>query len=235
MLNRTLHTHAVQNLNAVHRNVGYTMTWLFLVIFGCAVHAEQPVAVGSAAVAEDMNYRDNSDAELTHMVKNWASLSPTERRLLLSEIRSRMKLAKTPESSGAAAKNGDARSKNNLDLNEVMARQSYGRTVRRPDGSLVTETETIKITPRGRQVTRQTTITAANSARGPLNQTSKQEAGAADVVGPSNVVPPQRVMRTKIRFGTGFEQRRSTAADPAAVAIQPDTDKSVPIAEPPKR
>ena len=225
----------MQNLNAVHRNVVLAITWLFLVIFGCAVHAEQTASVESAAVVENMDYRNNSDAELTHMVKSWASLSPTQRRLLLSEIRSRMKVAKTADSSGAAAQDDDVRSKNNLDLNKVMARQSYGRTVRRPDGSVVTETETVKITPRGRQVTRQTTIRAADSARGPSNHTSKQEAGDADVLGLSTVAPPRRAMGTKIRFGTGFEQRRSTVADPAAVAIQPDTGKRVPSAEPPKR
>ena len=146
-----------------------------------------------------------------------------------------MKLAKTANSSGTAAQNADAQSKNNLDLNKVMARQSYGRTVRRPDGSVVTETETVKITPRGRQVTRQTTIRAADSARGPSNHTSKQEAGAADVVGPSNVVPPRRVMRTKIRFGTGFEQRRSTAADPTAAATASEAGASAPDSESPQR
>jgi hypothetical protein len=43
--------------------------------------------------AEPANYSDSSDAELTQLVKNWARLSPTQRRLLLSEVRSRMKQA----------------------------------------------------------------------------------------------------------------------------------------------
>ena len=44
-------------------------------------------------MTERSDYRNNSDAELTQLVRNWAQVLSTERRLLLSEIRSRMKQA----------------------------------------------------------------------------------------------------------------------------------------------
>ncbi len=133
-----------------------------------------------------------------------------------------MKSAKAADASQSALPADKSGSKNASALNQVMAQQSYGRTVRRPDGSLVTETETIKITPRGRQVTRQTTITPAKSARNGAHQPPNQRVGDQDALGASALTPPRRVMRTKIRFGTGFERRHSTAANPAAVAEAQD-------------
>ena len=228
LFNSTINTHAVRDLNASLRCVWSIITWLFLMAFGCAVHAELAVVAESVGVDQHINYRDRSDAQLTNMVGNWASLSPTQRRLLLSEIRARMKSAKTADSSGGAQKQDGGGSKQQLDLNRVSAQQSYGRTVRRPDGSLVTETETIKITPRGRQVTRHTTIRPANG--GP-----QAEVGNTGVVASSGLPPAQRVVRTKIRFGTGFEQRRSTAADPTAAVTASEAGASAPDSESPQR
>ncbi len=204
---------------------------MLLLVLAGAVSAQQR-DLAELDQVEHMNYRDNSDAELTQMVKNWASLSPTQRRLLLSEIRSRMKSAKAADTSQSAVPAAKDGSKNASALNQVMAQQSYGRTVRRPDGSLVTETETIKITPRGRQVTRQTTITPAKSAHQPPNQ----EVDDQVTLSASALTSPRRVMRAKIRFGTGFERRHSTAANPAAVAGVQDKqpDESSTSSEPPK-
>ena len=192
-----------------------------LLVLASAVSAQQR-DLAELNRAEHANYSEHSDAELTQMVKNWASLSPTQRRLLLSEIRSRMKSAKAAASSQDAQPADRPGSKNASTLNQVMAQQSYGRTVRRPDGSLVTETETIKITPRGRQVTRQTTITPAQPARNGMAQPPIQKVDEQVTVSASTLTQPRRVMRTKIRFGTGFEQRRSSAASPAAVAQAQD-------------
>ena len=133
-----------------------------------------------------------------------------------------MKSAKAAASSQDAQPADMPGSKNASTLNQVMAQQSYGRTVRRPDGSLVTETETIKITPRGRQVTRQTTITPAQPARNGMAQPPIQKVDEQVTVSASTLTQPRRVMRTKIRFGTGFEQRHSSAASPAAVAQAQD-------------
>ena len=131
-----------------------------------------------------------------------------------------MKSAKAAASSQDAQPADKSGSKNASTLNQVMAQQSYGRTVRRPDGSLVTET--IKITPRGRQVTRQTTITPAQPARNGMAQPPTQKVDEQVTVSASTLTQPRRVMRTKIRFGTGFEQRHSSAASPAAVAQAQD-------------
>ena len=208
---------------------------MLLLVLAGAVSAQQR-DLAELDQVEHMNYRDNSDAELTQMVKNWASLSPTQRRLLLSEIRSRMKSAKAADTSQSAVPAAKDGSKNASALNQVMAQQSYGRTVRRPDGSLVTETETIKITPRGRQVTRQTTITPAKSARNAAHQSPNQEVDDQVTLSASASTSPRRVMRAKIRFGTGFERRHSTAANPAAVAGVQDKqpDESSTSSEPPK-
>ena len=51
------------------------------------------LATPPTQMTERSDYRNSSDAELTQLVRNWAQLSPTERRLLLSEIRTRMKQA----------------------------------------------------------------------------------------------------------------------------------------------
>ena len=206
-----------------------------LLVLASAVSAQQQ-DLAELNRAEHVNYSEHSDAELTQMVKNWASLSPTQRRLLLSEIRSRMKSAKAAASSQDAEPADKPGSKNASTLNQVMAQQSYGRTVRRPDGSLVTETETIKITPRGRQVTRQTTITPAKSARNAAHQPPNQEVDDQVTLSASALTSPRRVMRAKIRFGTGFERRHSTAANPAALAGVQDKqpDESSTSSEPPK-
>lgn len=207
----------IQALDTGRRTYWRWATCVLLLVLASTVSAEQR-DLAQLDQAEHTNYRDNSDAELTQMVKNWASLTPTERRLLLSEIRSRMKSAKATDVSQSAVPADKSGSKDASALNQVMAQQSYGRTVRRPDGSLVTETETIKITPRGRQVTRQTTITPAKSVRIGVHQSPNQKAGDQGALSASALTPPRRVMRTKIRFGTGFERRHSTAANRAAVA-----------------
>ncbi|MGB0997201.1 MAG: hypothetical protein ACPGXJ_02900 [Pseudomonadales bacterium] len=166
-------------------------------------------ALTPTQVTEQPDYRNSSDAELTQLVRNWAQLSPTERRLLLSEVRTRMKHANAQGNSEGGAKAPQPQA----DLNRVLAQKTYGRTVQRPDGSVVTETQTIKITPQGRQVTRQTTI------RPPAN--SNPNLAAAGEVGqvavdPTMGKPPRRVMRTKIRFGAGFERRQGAVENPEA-------------------
>ena len=221
--NRLLSNNAnlIQTSDAVRCRTWRSVTSLLLLVLASAAHSQQP-DLAELDQAEHTNYRENSDAELTQMVKNWASLSPTQRRLLLSEIRSRMKSAKAADASVGTVPADKAGSKSSSALNQVITQQSYGRTLRRPDGSLVTETETIKITPRGRQVTRQTTITPAKSARNGAHQPPNQKVDEQVTVSASTLTQPRRVMRTKIRFGTGFEQRHSSAASPAAVAQAQD-------------
>lgn len=184
-------------------------------------------------VAELANYSDSSDAELTQLVKNWARLSPTQRRLLLSEVRSRMKQAGSQGTQNSSDKNTLPQT----DLNRVMAQQTYGRTVQRADGSTVTETETVKITPQGRQVTRKTTITSA--AKGNPNIAASGQLGADS----TRVQTSRRVVRAKIRFGTGFEQRHvannpnldSQQASVAVQKISADDAGAAPESEKPQR
>ena len=198
------------------------ITCSLLLLFGSSAQAQEMPAHAQQAselseTAAQKSYRDSTDAELTNLVKKWAFLSATERRLLLSEIRSRMKSARTSEAAVGSQPVDKTGAKNPTALDRVMAQQSYGRTLRRSDGSLVTETETIKVTPRGRQVTRQTTITPAISGSSKVNGASNKRVGEGGVV-VTEVLAPRRVMRTKIRFGAGFERRQSDAAGAASGA-----------------
>ena len=91
----------------------------------------------------------------------------------------------------------------------MLAQKTYGRTVQRPDGGVVTETQTIKITPQGRQVTRQTTIRPpANS-----NQIWPPLAGGQVAVDPT-MGKCLVVSCAKIRFGAGFERRQGAVKIP---------------------
>ena len=159
-------------------------------------------AVKQAPAPERYDYRNSSDAELTQLVKNWARLSPTQRRSLLSEVRSRMKNANSASATAASGKPKQPTG----DLNRVMAQQTYGRTVRRPDGSVVTETETIKITPQGRQVTRQTTIRPPKA--GSISSAATGKGAGVAAAGS----PGRHVVRAKVRFGAGFEHRQGDGA-----------------------
>lgn len=165
--------------------------------------ANKSLATPPTQMTERSDYRNSSDAQLTQLVRNWGQLSPTERRLLLSEIRSRMKQA---DAQGVTDGEANA-SQPQANLNRVLAQRTYGRTTQRPDGSVVTETETIKITTQGRQVTRQTTISP------PAKSTPNLAATGKVVAEPNSANPPRRVMRTKIRFGAGFERRQGAAAE----------------------
>ena len=165
--------------------------------------ANKSLTTAPTQLTERSEYRNSSDAELTQLVRNWAQLSPTERRLLLSEIRSRMKQA---DAQGVSDGEANA-SQPQANLNRVLAQRTYGRTTQRSDGSVVTETETIKITTQGRQVTRQTTISP------PAKSTPNLAATGKVVAEPNSAKPPRRVMRTKIRFGAGFERRQGVAAE----------------------
>ena len=217
--------------------LGWVCVWLLTlsssVIADPAVSAPKSQVTQTKKVAELANYSDSSDAELTQLVKNWPRLSPTQRRLLLSEVRSRMKQA----GSQASQNSGDKNALPQADLNRVMAQQTYGRTVQRADGSTVTETETVKITPQGRQVTRKTTITSA--AKGNPNTAASGQLGAD----PARVQTSRRVVRAKIRFGTGFEQRHgavnpnldSQQASIAAQKISTDDAGTAPESDKPQR
>lgn len=187
---------------------GLGLIWVSLLMLSSNVIAAPsnvtPIqqAVKQVPGPEQHDYRNSSDAELTQLVRNWARLSPTQRRLLLSEVRSRMKSA---NDKGAIVASGKPKQPT-VELNRVMAQQTYGRTVRRPDGSVVTETETIKITPQGRQVTRQTTIR-------PPTPGSKGGAAAGKGAAVATAGSTGRhVVRAKVRFGAGFEHRQGESA-----------------------
>lgn len=213
------------------------ITCSLLLLFGSSAQAQENPGHAQQAselseTAAQMRYRDSTDAELTNLVKQWALLSATQRRLLLSEIRSRMKSARTSAAATGSQSVDRTGTKNPTALDHVMAQQSYGRTLRRPDGSLVTETETIKVTPRGRQVTRQTTITPASSGSSKATGEANKKVGERGVV-VAEVLAPRRVMRTKIRFGAGFERRQSDAAGAASVAeLQEKKSARAPSSEP---
>lgn len=88
-----------------------------------------------------------SDAELTALTARWGTLSPTERRVVLHEVRSRMHASK------AAATQSDSiriRSRTQR-ATETVVQRRYGR---KPDGSVVVQTRVIKKrAPQGARVT----------------------------------------------------------------------------------
>ena len=89
--------------------------------------ANKSLATAPTQMTERSDYRNSSDAQLTQLVRNWAQLSPTERRLLLSEIRTRMKQA---DAQGVSDGEANA-SQPQANLNRVLAQRTYGRTTQR--------------------------------------------------------------------------------------------------------
>ena len=86
-------------------------------------------AADPVAMSEDLSQR--SDTELTALTAQWGSLSPSERRRLLAEVRGRM------------AANKEARRPKG-----VRVQRQYGRVVRKPDGSVVV-TQVLRVRPSG--------------------------------------------------------------------------------------
>ena len=96
---------------------------LFLSVFSFALQAESPDRVSSQnSHVTASEIKTLSDAELTQLTALWAELSPTERRILIHEVRSRMDQAKP----GVKPR--------------VKVQRRYGRIVRKPDGSVVVQT-----------------------------------------------------------------------------------------------
>ena len=80
-------------------------------------------------MSEDLSQR--SDTELTALTAQWGSLSPSERRRLLAEVRGRM-----------------AASKEARRPKGVRVQRQYGRVVRKSDGSVVV-TQVLRVRPNG--------------------------------------------------------------------------------------
>lgn len=91
--------------------------------------APTPAATEPVAMSEDLSQR--SDQELTALTAQWSSLSPSERRRLLAEVRGRMAANKT-----ARRPIG------------VRVQRQYGRVVRKSDGSVVV-TQVLRVRPSG--------------------------------------------------------------------------------------
>ena len=89
-----------------------------------AQHQTSPVVM-----SEDLSQR--SDTELTALTAQWGSLSPSERRRLLAEVRGRM------------AANQSVRRPIG-----VRVQRQYGRVVRKADGSVVVQTRVVRVRPR---------------------------------------------------------------------------------------
>jgi hypothetical protein len=88
-----------------------------------------------------------SDAELTALTARWGELSPTERRVVLHEVRSRMHASKV------AATNSDTQRVGSLrrQATGTVVQRRYGR---KSDGSVVVQTRVIKKRiPKGARVT----------------------------------------------------------------------------------
>lgn len=84
-----------------------------------------------APLASSTGLAQRTDAELTAMTAQWATLSAEERRQLLAEVRSRMaNNRKLPPQVG------------------VQVERRYGRVVRKSDGSVVLQTRVVRVRPR---------------------------------------------------------------------------------------
>lgn len=114
-----------------------------------------------------------SDAELTALTARWGELSPTERRVVLHEVRSRMHASKV------AATESDAqrmRSRRQQATGTVVQRR-YGR---KSDGSVVVQTRVIKKKriPKGARVT--FGFGFERRANGRIGSKEQQESGNAE-------------------------------------------------------
>ena len=96
-----------------------------------AVSCAQSFALAATDTVDDLNSK--TDQELTELTARWGDLTPAERRILLAEVRTRMQ----------------ARRQQTRVVPKVRVTRRYGRIVRKEDGTVVVQTQTID--PQGRQ------------------------------------------------------------------------------------
>lgn len=113
----------------IHRYIGAIVLGLCSAQFSLADTAVDPVLVPNSA-----DLSSKTDAELTELTAQWSTLSPSERRTLLAEVRGRM------------AANQQA-----LRPMGIRVQRRYGRVVRKADGSVVVQTRVVRVRPREAQ------------------------------------------------------------------------------------
>ncbi|MGK0224408.1 MAG: hypothetical protein ACI9ON_003661 [Limisphaerales bacterium] len=143
-----------------------TRVFALCMAVGCA----QSYALAAAAPVDDLN--NKTDQELTELTARWGDLSPAERRILLAEVRTRMQLRRQQ-----TIRQHSGRQQTRI-VPKVRVTRRYGRIVRKEDGTVVVQTQTID--PQGRQTV------------------SEQPAPAQPTTGRRN---------GRVTFGFGFERR----------------------------
>ncbi len=140
------------------------------------------------------NLAAKTDAELTALTARWPQLSPVQRRMLLAEVRGRMKRSQ---------------SRPRLRLRLPVQRQ-YGR-VQRPPSQGETNAQDDAPTSQGRGVVRKTL--RMRQADGTV--ITRTEVVQLDAEG-----KPVSV-QSRVTFGTGFEKRSARAKTPPVDPHQP--------------
>jgi len=222
------------------------LSCLMLCVAGPA-HAEEtfvqdPAQNESQETVVVFNLEGSSDQQIGALLQRWPQLDATQRRDLLAEVRKRMRTAtQVQETQGASSVRGNPPSLT-LRIKRAQTRHGYGRPAPRSDAAadgshassvtsahqsaqrpreLVIRTTVTRILPDGRRITRQETLVPSSLQTQTARQ-DKVDAGSsagASVVQDSRGNPSgkMRVLRTTVRFGTGFHQRHLEAGSPTVV------------------
>lgn len=210
--------------------------------------ADVPAVQTHSAASPQQRFANHSDQQIGVMLQRWPQLDAAQRRDLLAEVRKRMRQANAVKASAETAKTRSSAASLTLRIKRAQSAHSYGRQAVRPNTQTVAEgatqrqgqaprdvvirTTVTQILPDGSRLTREETL-VPRSLREELLQ--PQQPGVAAATAHSAAVQPQsqspspspskgmvRVIRAKVRFGAGFDQRSQGAAqgDPSAAQVR---------------
>ncbi len=200
--------------------------------------AEVPVVQTDSIANAQQQLANYSDQQIGVMLQRWPQLDAAQRRDLLAEVRKRMRQATAVNASKETAKTRSSGPSLTLRIKRAQSAHSYGRQGVRPRSQAMTQgttqrqgqpprdvvirTTVTQILPDGSRLTREETL-VPRSLRKDLVQPQQPNVVAATPN--AAAVQPQphsqakgtvRVIRTKVRFGAGFDRRIQSNAESAA-------------------